>query len=83
VSDFYTQSVILTNMSVILTLTSVIYLRTNVITTRTSVISTRTRLIFTRIRLILHAEYDFHTESVILHTRVSLTRMRVNIILTM
>jgi hypothetical protein len=55
--DFYTQSVLLTQMSVIMTITSVITARTNVIKTRRSEISTRTGLF-------LHAEYDFHTQSV-------------------
>jgi UDP-N-acetylmuramyl tripeptide synthase len=62
--DFYTQSVDST-CRVILTGTNVITTRTSVIAIRTSVASTRTRFISTRIRISI--EYDFHTQTVIIH----------------
>jgi hypothetical protein len=63
VCDVHTHSVINTHTSVIST-------HTSVISTRTSVISTRTSVTYVCRVQFRHAEFDFHTQSVISKRRV-------------
>jgi hypothetical protein len=72
--DFYTQGVFCTCI--------VISIGLNVITAPTSVTSTRLSLISTRIVSFPHTECDLTRRVWFSHTRVSLTRIRVNITLS-